>query len=142
MKKIKIEICDTNGELVTVAMSGQVSKERLMQILNIFEGINNKDESIIKQQDHIKTAKDKILDVIKFDLSKVWFTSKDLSLLHINKYHEPIKSSTISTYLARLFSNGYLERKGNRACWQYHVISALSTKNVNVNALVNDLQKE
>jgi hypothetical protein len=142
MRKVKIEICDANGEQVTVAMSGQVTKERLMQILTVFEDINNADNKHNQQQAIIKTAKDKMLDVIKTNLGKIWFTSKDLSLLYMDRYHEPVKSSTISTYLTRLYSNGYLERKGNRSCWQYRVVMPISTKNVDVKDLVKDLQKE
>ncbi len=60
MRKVKIEICDTNGEQVTVAMSGQVTKEKLMQILTVFEGMNNNDAKNNRQQVVVKTAKDKI----------------------------------------------------------------------------------
>ncbi len=141
MKRVKIEICDNNGELVTVAMSGQVSKERLMQILEVFDG----DNCSLKQHDGAstsKTSKDKMLDVINAQLTKAWFTSKDLSLLYMERYHEPIKSSTISTYLSRLYSNGYLERNGNRSCWQYRLVLRLKNERREVNEFVETLRKK
>lgn len=141
MKRVKIEICDNNGELVTVAMSGQVSKERLMQILDVFES----NDFSMKQHDEgntSKTSKDKMLDVINAQLTKAWFTSKDLSLLYIERYHEQIKSSTVSTYLSRLYSNGFLERNGNRSCWQYRLVTRLNREQHEVSEFVETLRKK
>ncbi|MGF3499116.1 MAG: hypothetical protein ACQXXL_05785 [Candidatus Methanosuratincola sp.] len=136
MKRIKIEICDTNGEQITVALSGQVAKDKLLKILQIID--NDSAAPPAKTSTVTKTTKDKLLDVITADLSKVWFTSKDLSLLFQERFHEPIKPSTISTYLTRLYSNGYLERKGNRACWQYKLVSNISAENMDLK-IVNEL---
>ncbi len=141
MKKIKIEICDNNGESVTVAMSGQVSKERLMQILNVFD-VNRESINVAEQTPKTKTSKEKLLDVIRSQLSKVWFTSKDLSLLYIEHYHESVKPSTISTYLTRLYTNGYLERTGTRACWQYRLVTPINNERPEVRNLVEDLRKK
>jgi hypothetical protein len=128
MKKLKIEICDSNGDQVTVAMSGSVSKERILQIINLFD---NKNEQKIPIVNNVtKTTMNKALDLIKSQLNKSWFTSKDLSLIYCEQYHESIKPSTISTYLTRMYNNGYLERNGNRSCWQYRVITTISPKNV------------
>ena len=135
MKRIKIEICDTNGEQITVALSGQTAKDKLLKILQI---IDNETTVQTPTSTTTKTTKEKLLDVITEDLSKVWFTSKDLSLLFQERFHEPIKPSTISTYLTRLYSNGYLERKGNRACWQYRLVSDLPADKIDLR-MVNEL---
>ncbi len=136
MKRIKIEICDTNGEQITVALSGQTAKDKLLKILQIID--NETPTPPTTTSTVTKTTKDKLLDVIATDLSKVWFTSKDLSLLFQERFHEPIKPSTISTYLTRLYSNGYLERKGNRACWQYRLVSNISADKIDLK-MVNEL---
>jgi len=128
MKKLKIEICDGNGDQVTIAMSGSVSKERILQIISLFD---NKDDRRTPVINNItKTAMNKSLDLIKSQLSKSWFTSKELSLMYREQYHESIKPSTISTYLTRIYNNGYLERNGNRSCWQYRVVTTISPKSV------------
>jgi hypothetical protein len=135
VKRIKIEICDTNGEQITVALSGQTAKDKLLKILQI---IDNETTVQTPTSTTTKTTKEKLLNVITEDLSKVWFTSKDLSLLFQERFHEPIKPSTISTYLTRLYSNGYLERKGNRACWQYRLVSDLPADKIDLR-MVNEL---
>lgn len=136
MKRIKIEICDTNGEQITVALSGQTAKDKLLKILQIIDTETPPPPAAMSTV--TKTTKDKLLDVIATELSKVWFTSKDLSLLFQERFHEPIKPSTISTYLTRLYSNGYLERKGNRACWQYRLVSNISADKIDLK-MVNEL---
>jgi len=112
-----------------------------MQILDVFEihdcSINNACQSL-----NTKTSKEKLLDVIRSQLSKVWFTSKDLSLLYIERYHETIKSSTVSTYLTRLYTNGYLERNGNRTCWQYRLVVPVNKERAEIRDLVEDLRKK
>ncbi len=141
MKRVKIEICDNNGESVTVAMSGQVSKEKLIQILEVFD-IHDGSINTAYSSPKTTTSMEKLLDVIRSQLSKIWFTSKDLSLLYIERYHETIKSSTVSTYLARLYTNGYLERNGNRTCWQYRLVVPVNNERAAIQGLVDDLQKK
>lgn len=137
MKKIKIEICDTNGDQITVAMSGQTVKDKLFKILQVIDS-EVESGSTESRTSVVKTTKEKLLETIMAELSKVWFTSKDLSLLFQERFHEPIKSSTISTYLTRLYSNGYLERRGNRSCWQYRLVSNIQTDKIDLKT-INEL---
>jgi hypothetical protein len=139
MKKMKIEFCDGNGEQVTVAVSGQFSKERLLQIIGLFD--NNQYQYKQPAIPITKTSMDKIIDLIQTKLNNSWFTSKDISLIYIEQYRENIKSSTISTYLTRLYNNGYIERKGNRSCWQYKFIMNFTANN-DVKTFINDLTKK
>lgn len=137
MKKMKIEFCDGNGEQVTVAVSGQFSKERLLQIIGLFDNNQYQQPSMPVT----KTSMDKIIDLIKNKLNNSWFTSKDISLIYTEQHRDNIKSSTISTYLTRLYNNGYIERKGNRSCWQYKLIINFAADN-DVKTFINDLNKK
>jgi AAA15 family ATPase/GTPase len=137
MKKMKIEFCDGNGEQVTVAVSGQFSKERLLQILGLFDNNQYQHTSLPITQ----TSMDKIIDLIKTKLNNSWFTSRDISLIYTEQHREHIKSSTISTYLTRLYNNGYIERKGNRSCWQYKLIINFAADN-DVKTFINNLNKK
>ena len=138
MKRLKVEFCDENGEQVTVAVSGQHAKERLMQIIGLFE--SNESSTSLKNNNVTMTSMQKIIEVIRIKANNVWFASKDVSLLYNDIYHEPIKPSTISTYLSRLYVNGYLERKGNRSCWQYHLLVNYTPNDVD--NMIKDLQKK
>lgn len=137
MKRLRVEFCDENGESVTVAVSGQHAKDRILQIINLFES----SETPYHHNNNVTTTSmQKIIEMIRTKVNSVWFTGKDLSLLYAEKYHEPIKPSTISTYLSRLYTNGYLERKGNRSCWQYKLLVNYAANNVD--NMIEDLQKK
>lgn len=138
MKRLKIEFCDENGEQVTVAVSGQHAKERLIQIIDLFD---YKESTTSNDNNNVTmTSMQKIIEVIRIKVNAIWFTSKDVSLLYNEIYHEAIKPSTISTYLSRLYINGYLERKGNRSCWQYHLLVNYTSNNIE--NMLKDLQKK
>lgn len=136
MKRLKVEFCDENGELVTVALSGQFSKERIIQVIDLFDTNNAQDR--LNKNNVTRTSMDNIIDLIKIKFNENWFTSKDISSSYKEQYHKTIKSSTISTYLTRMYNNGYLERKGNRTCWQYHLMTSISTDAVG--SLLDDLK--
>ena len=137
MKKFKVEFCDGNGESVTVAVSGQFSKERILQIMGLFESSS---QETTNTNNVSRTSMDKIVDIIKSTYNNAWFTTRDISLIFYEKHHTQIKLSTISTYLARMYANGYLERKGNRSCWQYRFIIPFSQDTVN--NLIDDLKQK
>jgi hypothetical protein len=136
MKKLKVEFCDENGELVTVALSGQFSKERILQVIDLFDTHNGQDR--VNKISTTRTSMENIIDLIKIKFNENWFTSKDISGSYREQYHTTVKSSTISTYLTRMYNNGYLERKGNRTCWQYHLMTSISTDTVG--SLLDDLK--
>jgi len=138
MKKLKVEFCDGNGEQVTVAFSGQFTKERILQLIDLFSPVVDQ-HNIASKSNITRTLKDKIEDIIREKFNNFWFTSKDILTVYEEKYQETIKLSTISTYLTRLYTNGYLERKGNRSCWQYRPVMPLSTP---VEKFVDDLKQK
>ena len=138
MKKIKVEFCDGNGEQVTVAVSGQFSKEKILQIIDLFDKGASSGSKFNTQV--TKTSMDKIIDLIKTKLNGTWFTSKDISLMYEDQHHNSIKPSTISTYLTRLYNNGYIERKGNRSCWTYKLVVNLPRRNVG--SIIDDLKQK
>lgn len=125
MHKLKIEFCDGHGEQVTIALKGPISKERLLRLLELFE-VKNQETSSNSQ----RTIRESIMEIINSKLSNKWFTSKEVASIYFEQFHESIKPSTISTYLSRLYSGGFLERIGNRSCWQYRLVPKTSTKNV------------
>ncbi|MEM3364931.1 MAG: hypothetical protein QXW80_04740 [Candidatus Micrarchaeia archaeon] len=135
MRRLKIEFCDENGEQVTVALSGSVSKEKLFKLIELFE-IKDRMCSASKTP---KTIRERLLEIINSKLNTTWFTSKELASLYFEIFHESIKPSTISTYLSRLYNNGYLERSGNRSCWQYRLVTKTSK---NVETFIKELYKK
>ncbi|WP_367344539.1 hypothetical protein [Methanomethylovorans sp.] len=59
---------------------------------------------------------------LKYEYPHIWFSSQDVQK-HYEKIYGPIKLSTVSTYLSRMFGKGLLERRGNRTQREYMYIS-------------------
>ncbi|NHV46123.1 MAG: BlaI/MecI/CopY family transcriptional regulator [Candidatus Verstraetearchaeota archaeon] len=122
MRKLKIEYSNKNGNKITIIYNGNLSKERILKLIEFFE---TNDEN--KPQSMKTTLRERILNIIFNEFCNVWFTSKDVINVYTKKYDESIKPSTISTYLSRLYDNGYLERVRDKNCWKYRIISKTST---------------
>lgn len=63
----------------------------------------------------------KKLELIVREIKHGWFTSDHIRELYFYHFHEEIKPSTVSTYLARMFNDEVLERRGSRARREYRV---------------------
>jgi len=69
------------------------------------------------------TIKERLRLFLKFEFKSLWFTTVQVKEKYEAQYGEEIKISTVSTYLTRLYNEGFLERRGNRVEREYHVIA-------------------
>ena len=69
------------------------------------------------------TIKERLRLFLKFEFKSLWFTTVQVKEKYEAQYGEEIKTSTVSTYLTRLYNEGFLERRGNRVEREYHVIA-------------------
>lgn len=67
----------------------------------------------------------KKLEIIVKEIKHGWFTSDHIRELYNYHIQEEIKPSTVSTYLARMFNETILERRGSRAKREYRVAEKL-----------------
>lgn len=68
------------------------------------------------------TINERLEMFLKYEYPRVWFSSQDIQH-HYEKIYGPIKLSTVSTYLSRMFGKDLLERRGNRTQREYRYIS-------------------
>ena len=61
------------------------------------------------------------LELIVKEIKHGWFTSDHIRELYSYHFQEEIKPSTVATYLARMFNDNLLERRGSRARREYRV---------------------
>ncbi|MBA7558239.1 hypothetical protein ES705_51035 [subsurface metagenome] len=71
------------------------------------------------------TIKERLILFLRYDerAPKDWFTTSQLKRLYEEVYEDNLRLSTISTYLANMYSGGILLRKGSRAMRQYRLAS-------------------
>lgn len=77
------------------------------------------------QIDSDLTLRQRLEMFIKYDFDAEWFTSKEVKRAYEEKF-DPIPLSTVSTYLARMYQEGILERRGNRNERRYRLSSQVA----------------
>ena len=68
------------------------------------------------------SQKDKLLILLKKEHQGTWIKSQVIKEEYEAAYAEHIKLSSVSTYHARLYNKGVLDRKGSRAQREYHLL--------------------
>ncbi len=66
------------------------------------------------------SVRERLEAFLKFDYPHVWFTSMDVKKQYDRAY-DHINLSTVSTYLARMYSQNKLERRGSRTQREYRL---------------------
>jgi len=73
------------------------------------------------------------LEIIVKEIKHGWFTSDHIRELYYYHFQIEIKPSTVSTYLARMFNEEILDRRGSRARREYRVTEKLVSQIVCAN---------
>jgi len=67
---------------------------------------------------------EKVLLLLRNEHAKGWIRSQDIQAEYERVYGEKIKLSSLSTYLARFYTQEILQRRGSRAQREYRISSA------------------
>ncbi|MDG6244627.1 MAG: BlaI/MecI/CopY family transcriptional regulator [Methanolobus sp.] len=75
-----------------------------------------------RMNDMSLTINERLELFLKYEYPRVWFSSQDVQQ-HYERIYGPIKQSTVSTYLSRMYRKNLLERRGNRTQREYRYIA-------------------
>lgn len=117
-KKIKIELEDGDGTKYTLALEGSVSREKLMKAVDMLEIMDVPIEHSHRAPDE-GTFFGKVTALLETTFAAGDFSSSDVAREFEEKYNQPVKLSTISTYLARLADRQYIKRERFGNSWVY-----------------------
>ena len=117
-KRIKIELEDEEGTKFTLALEGAVSREKLMKAMDMLEVMDVPIEHSHKVPDE-GTFFGKVQTLLETTFAAGDFSSSDVAREFEDKYSQPVKLSTISTYLARLADKQYIKRERFGNSWVY-----------------------
>ncbi|HLG37462.1 MAG TPA: hypothetical protein VI338_04960 [Nitrososphaera sp.] len=114
-KRFKIELEDAEGSKYNLSLEGNVSKEKIMKIVQFMDLINlesngNDDHETFNNKTPPASVGDRIWSLVDGKFPYGGFTSTDILELYEDQYNEPIKLSIISTYLSRYSERGRLMR--------------------------------
>ena len=117
-KRIKIELEDEEGTKFTLALEGAVSRDKLMKAMDMLEVMDVPIEHSHRAPDQ-GTFFGKVQTLLETTFAAGDFSSSDVAREFEDKYTQPVKLSTISTYLARLAGKQYVKRERFGNSWVY-----------------------
>jgi len=117
-RRIKFELEDDEGTKYTLALEGKVSRDKLMKAVEMLEIMDIPMEHAYKAPDQ-GTSFGKVMTLLDTVFAAGDFSSSDVARAYEEKFNEPVKLSTISTYLARLIDKQYIRRERFGNSWVY-----------------------
>ncbi len=130
--EIKVNVDEKSGKITQLTVSGDglqmdTVQKALSAFAKNFGGTEGSQEpamarDVLDLAADKYTIKERLRLFLKFEFRNLWFTSLRVKDDYERQYGEAIKISTVSTYLTRLYNEGFLERRGNRVGREYHVI--------------------
>ena len=128
-KKIKIEVEDAEGDKYNLSLEGNMSKEKVMKVMELMDAINTEKSEPAEynyhmsnpMQENMSSLSSKIWSIVENKFPFTSFTSTDILEMYTDEYNEPIKLDVIATYLSRYLKRGKLSRSKGGKEWIYKV---------------------
>ena len=121
-KKIKIEVEDEEGTRYTLALEGRVSRDKILKAVDMLDVMDVPLDQGEERPISDGTSYGKVMSLIEGGFSTAEFSSSDVAREFDERYGQPVRLSTVSTYLARLVEKGYLRRERFGTSWVYRRI--------------------
>ena len=118
-KKIKIELEDEEGTKFTLALEGKVSRDKLLKAVDMLEVMDVPLDKETAKAPNDGTFFGKVSTLIETTFASGDFSSSDIARQFEVRYNQPVRLSTISTYLSRLADKDYLRRERFGNTWVY-----------------------
>jgi hypothetical protein len=126
-KKIKIEVEDAEGDKYNLSLEGNMSKEKVMKVMELMDAINTRKSEPTEynyhtpnqMQENMSSLSSKIWSIVENKFPFTSFTSTDILEMYTDEYNEPIKLEVIATYLCRYHKKGKLLRSKGGKEWIY-----------------------
>ena len=128
-RKFKVDVYDEEGNKITISFEGRVTRNKVLKLMDLVEimgGGYDKD----KDEKPPITKIDKIRQIITETFPLGTFRSQDIQNLFEEVFNEPISLSTVSTYLSRLTSRGFLVKIGSSNKLRYRIRRATSLSEI------------
>jgi len=137
--KIELNMDEKSGKITNISINGDLNATSVNQacqhVMKVFgaaiQGVQQPravaDGAIAMAKDLADlssagdlTIKERLKLFLRFEYQEQWFNTIEVKERYDRQYSE-IKISTVSTYLSRLHSEGFLERRGNKVAREYRI---------------------
>lgn len=109
---------DEEGTKYTLALEGKVSRDKLMKAVDMLEIMDIPMDHSLKAPDQ-GTFLGRMMTLLETEFAAGDFSSSDVAREFEEKYNQPVKLSTVSTYLLRLVDKQYVRRERFGNSWVY-----------------------
>jgi len=129
-RKMRVELFDSEGNRYTIAFEGQITRDKAVRLLDLVEllgGMPGETPATGSGNSQVVTNSsrfEKVRSVVQKSFPLVWFSSKDIQSVYEQELKEPVSLSTVSTYLSRMASKGFLLRNGGSSNLKYKILVA------------------
>ncbi len=137
-KKIKIELEDENGEKYNLSLQGNLSKEKIMNVIEfvqIFE--KNSIDGVFEHKENEIKLGSKLWNLIIRNFRYHTFTSSDLWKIYKEVFYETVQLSIISIYLSRFYDKKQLNRMKNGKQWVYTLVKDIQNYDKQISETFN-----
>ena len=127
---------DEQDNKVTVTFEGTIDEKSLKTLISTVNNMLGKESSRLEDAEDIPI--ENALDLPVYERVKLlistafgmgsWFTTNELCESFQDIFGNQLKTTTASTYLARLYEEGFLERSGSRNERKYNLRRELREK--------------
>ncbi|MDE1852589.1 MAG: BlaI/MecI/CopY family transcriptional regulator [Thaumarchaeota archaeon] len=118
LKRVRFEVENEQGRKSFHVLEGPVSRNDLMKTMDALEMMDQSIEHSPRAPDE-GTFFGKVQTLLETTFAAGDFSSSDVARELEEKYAQPVKLSTISTYLARLADKRYIKRERFGNSWVY-----------------------
>ncbi|RLI11444.1 hypothetical protein DRO33_04070, partial [Candidatus Bathyarchaeota archaeon] len=121
--RLKIELQDHDGTKYVFTVEGRLTREKMARLLELVEVLGGvgEEELVLPPPPSEMTLYDRLRLLIERYFPDTWFTTRDVKEAYEHEYGEPVKLSTVSTYLARMADRGLLVRAGPSSGRRYRL---------------------
>ncbi len=123
-KKLRVEVFDTDGNRYTVTLEGEVTRKKALCVLDIVELLGSVKGQREQSNFHKASKFEKVKSVLSSKFPFSWFSSRSVLMAYRHTFNDPISLSTVSTYLARMTSRGFLMAEGSNSK-RYRIVTEL-----------------
>ncbi|HME18258.1 MAG TPA: BlaI/MecI/CopY family transcriptional regulator [Nitrososphaerales archaeon] len=118
-KRVRIELEDEDGTKYALTLEGKLSREKLMKAADMLEIMDVPLEHGHPKAPDEGTFFGKVMILVETTFSAGDFSSADVAREFEEKYGQPVRLSTISTYLSRLAERQHIKRERFGNSWVY-----------------------
>ncbi|MGB2841346.1 MAG: hypothetical protein WBC40_02525 [Halobacteriota archaeon] len=147
--KVRVEVISEEGMKTSMEREGDSFNESfkpstIRSIVNFLEeqlpSPSVCDPSDAERED--LTIKERLAYFLRYDKRSPtdWFTSSQVMKIYEEAYGENVSISTLSTYLANMYSEGILMRKGSRAKRHYRLATKVSPSGADATVNAEDME--